>query len=533
MQIMERTEKKDYKVLVLDMQPITPPIGGGRLRLLGLYHGLGSKLPTRYVGTYDWPGEKFREQRLSNSLEEITIPLNPEHFSECKKWQERVKGKTVIDVTFFQLAHLSPRYVEYAQKEILNADIVIFTHPWVYPLVKDKLNKNHQFIVYDSHNVEGLLRMTLLDDGDFGTNIIKKLVMVEYELCHSADIVLACSHEDMQLFYHLYQIPFKKMRIVPNGVFTNQRAIYNQEKKRKIKKKLGMDNRTLAIFIGSSYQPNIDAANFICQTIAPKVPEITFAICGGVGDGLNKSYIEGKNISNVRVTGFLDEKEKSLYLTAADLAVNPMFSGSGTNIKMFDFMAAGLPILTTDIGARGIEEGSDSVFKICTEKDFVSEIRTILKDSKLKARLAKSARNLVEEKYSWECISANLGTLLHTWCTKLEKPKPFFTVIIPSYERHNLLKKLMKKLSAQTWRDFEVIIVDQSKEIWPDRNENYDFDLLYIHTDIKGAIKARNSAAFYARGEVLAFTYVDCEPLPDWLQNARSYFDQADIVGVE
>ena len=36
--------------------------------------------------------------------------------------------------------------------------------------------------------------------------------------------------------------------------------------------------------------------------------------------------------------------------------INPMISGSGTNIKMFDFMAAGLPIITTDIGARGIEE---------------------------------------------------------------------------------------------------------------------------------------------------------------------------------
>jgi hypothetical protein len=51
------TEKQIFQVTVLDMQPIDPPIGGGRLRLLGLYHGMGEYLPTTYIGSYDWPGE--------------------------------------------------------------------------------------------------------------------------------------------------------------------------------------------------------------------------------------------------------------------------------------------------------------------------------------------------------------------------------------------------------------------------------------------------------------------------------------------
>ena len=47
-------------VTVLDMQPIDPPVGGGRLRLLGLYHALGAGVQTTYVGTYDWPGMPHR-----------------------------------------------------------------------------------------------------------------------------------------------------------------------------------------------------------------------------------------------------------------------------------------------------------------------------------------------------------------------------------------------------------------------------------------------------------------------------------------
>ena len=521
-----------YKVVVLDMQPIEPPVGGGRLRLLGLYHDLGENLPTTYIGTYDWPGEKYRRLRLSMTLEEIDIPLSDEHFSASNEWQKRVNGKTIIDTAFHQLGHLSPQFVEYAQNQVIDADIVIFSHPWVYPLVKEKLRKNRQLMVYDSHNVEGVLRTTLLDDGGFGTEIVKKAVMVEYELCHSADLVLACSHEDRELFHRLYGVPYTKVRIVPNGVFIKHIVPAGQDTKERIKKELGLDGRPLVIFLGSYYPPNVEAANFICQSLAPNLPHIMFAICGGIGDGLNKDLGEKKTCTNIRVTGFLNEEQKLSYLRAADLAINPMFSGSGTNIKMFDFMAAGLPIISTPIGARGIEGGSNNALLVVPEKDFASTILKVIENSDLKISMSKSARNLVEEKYSWERISKNLGFLLHRWRSKMDT-KPFFTVIIPTYERHDYLSKLMKFLTAQKWQDFEVIVVDQSQEKWPGRNESYGFDFFYIHTEIKSTAKARNLGAFYARGEVLAFTDDDCEPRSEWLRNAFRYFSRPDVIGIE
>ena len=59
-------------------------LGGGRLRLLGLYHALGPRVKTLYVGTYDWPGPGYRRQMLSSSLEELLIPLSAEHFAEAR-----------------------------------------------------------------------------------------------------------------------------------------------------------------------------------------------------------------------------------------------------------------------------------------------------------------------------------------------------------------------------------------------------------------------------------------------------------------
>ena len=72
---MGQNQTDFYRVVVLDMQPIDPPIGGGRLRLLGLYHALGINLPTTYIGSFDWPVTSARKHKLSPNLEEIDIPL--------------------------------------------------------------------------------------------------------------------------------------------------------------------------------------------------------------------------------------------------------------------------------------------------------------------------------------------------------------------------------------------------------------------------------------------------------------------------
>ena len=62
------------------MQPIEPAVGGGRLRLFGLYHASGRICPTTYVGTYDWPGPGYRDHQLTPTLREIDVPLSDRHL---------------------------------------------------------------------------------------------------------------------------------------------------------------------------------------------------------------------------------------------------------------------------------------------------------------------------------------------------------------------------------------------------------------------------------------------------------------------
>lgn len=517
-------------VATLDMQPIDPPVGGGRLRLLGLYHDLGDDLTCHYVGSYDWPDEPFRDHWLSPGLREISVPLSDAHHAAAAALGVQCNGKTVIDLAFSQQGMMSPEFVERVRKEVARADVVVFSHPWVYPLVRDCLQPRH-VVVYDSQNVEGYLRAQLLDESNPPeAALLRKVVADEYDLGSRADLILACSHEDLLRFNRIYEFDPASMRVIPNGVMAFEMLPPSAEQRVAIRRKLGLaEDAFIAIFIGSPYGPNRDAADFIVQRLAPALPGVTFVVAGGVGEAVSS---RGKNVV---CTGRIDEEGKRDWLRAADMAVNPMFSGSGTNIKMFDFMAVGLPVVVTETGARGIAEGMPPCYLqvAASETGFVEGIQRLQHDAELRQTIGQEARRQVETGYSWERISRHLGNVLRNQARWAGQRPPTFSVIVPSYERHGKLAELMTALAAQIERDFEVIIVDQSASRWPDEHRSFGIPVTYIHTRIKGAVPARNTGAAVAAGRILAFTDDDCLPEEDWLFNARSYFNNDAVVGVE
>jgi glycosyltransferase involved in cell wall biosynthesis len=402
------------RVTVIDMQPISPAVGGGRMRLLGLYHGL--HLPVTYVGTYDWSGEKFRDQMLSPTLREIVVPLSDEHLAAAERLKAQVGGKTAIDAAFHTQVALSPAFLEETRKRTADAEIVVISHPWCYPQVREVIDRKRQLLIYDAHNVEGYLKFTLLDDeGGVGSKIVRGLTEVEFQLCHEADAILTCSSEDRVLFSKLYGSGFRKARVVPNGVFTTRIRPSDPSLRRRARRQLGLRKPRTALFLGSHYQPNVDAALFIAHQLAPRLPEVVFLIAGGVSSALQSGAIP----ANVKVLGVVDETTKEVLLHAADLALNPMFAGSGTAIKMFDFMAASLPVVSTAIGARGIVEKTNEGIVVAPAEHFAAEIVALLADDARRDDLGKRNRRTVEDRFSWERISANLGRLLlDSWTEK-------------------------------------------------------------------------------------------------------------------
>jgi glycosyltransferase involved in cell wall biosynthesis/GT2 family glycosyltransferase len=516
------------RVTVLDMQPITPTVGGGRQRLLGLYHALGQDIACTYVGSYDWPGESLRDQQLTPGLREIIVPLSAAHHRAASELSRRTGGRTVIDMAFADQVHLSGEYLAAIRKHAMEADVVVFSHPWCYAAVADLLREG-QLIVYDSQNVEGLLRMSLHDDLPAADPLVRGVVALEYRLCSEADLILACSQEDREMFARLYGVSWNKLCLAPNGIFAFAHELPTEQQREATKQALGVDKQLLVIFVGSNYGPNNDAAAFVVGKLSPARPDVAFAIIGGCCDGLKGRIIP----ANVRLLGTLDEESKQAWMRAADVAVNPLAAGSGTSIKMFDFMAAGLPTVTTRIGARGISSHGIPPFLVADLDGFGQALDGLLEDAGRREDYAARGRKNVQSFYAWERISPALGRQLAVRLAAKSRPRPHFTVVIPTYERHQLLDQLMLKLDAQAERDFEVIVVDQSASPWPAAHAVRRFPLRYVHSEIRGAVAARNLGGSLATGQIIAFTDDDCEPAVDWLKNGRGWFEAPDVVGVE
>ena len=164
--------------------------------------------------------------------------------------------------------------------------------------------------------------------------------------------------------------------------------------------------------------------------------------------------------------------------------------------------------------------------------DWLNELRH---NTRLRASLAAESRKLAEESYDWLHISAQLGKLIieRSRAKSSHGGTPYFTVVIPSYERPASLKKLLELLSRQVFADFEVVVVDQSATPFELGLLRCNFTLQYIHTTERGPAKSRNLGIKHARGQVLAFTDDDCEPDIHWLANAYKHFQDEGIVGLE
>ena len=83
-----------------------------------------------------------------------------------------------------------------------------------------------------------------------------------------------------------------------------------------------------------------------------------------------------------------------------------MFSGSGTNLKMLDYFAAGLPVVSSPAGARGLELSSDDCI-VCPADQYIPKIEELLNDPAQCDRLGANARQLAVNRYAWSMIAAD------------------------------------------------------------------------------------------------------------------------------
>ena len=152
--------------------------------------------------------------------------------------------------------------------------------------------------------------------------------------------------------------------------------------------------------MGSWHGPNLEAARIAFQ-LSSIFQESTFFIVGSAG----LAFADHELPLNVILFGELEEDEKQMVMCASDVAINPMVSGSGSNLKMLDFLAYGLPVISTEFGARGFNLEPDLHY-ICSEIEaFPLELCKFFSMQDRYKKIGPSGRAFVKESYTWEYIA--------------------------------------------------------------------------------------------------------------------------------
>lgn len=258
-------------------------------------------------------------------------------------------------------------------------------------------------LIYHSHNVEYTLRK------DKHNRFIAEITRwAEGRILHEVDIATTVSHVDCRQFECLYGI---KPEILPNGVDIDTFDQVSITQIEFVKKNYKLTDKTI-LFMGSYlYKPNQEGIDFLIKKVMPKVvqrqPAVRLAIVGG-----EVPYKKPWLIT----PGCIPFQELPVFIKSCTIGVAPIFSGSGTRLKILEYMAAGKPVVSTAKGVEGIKAKEGIDFLVAEEEaDFAVAICQLLTDRILSDSIGDKGQKSVRKFYSWKKILEGFPGSLQTF----------------------------------------------------------------------------------------------------------------------
>lgn len=207
---------------------------------------------------------------------------------------------------------------------------------------------------------------------------------------------LVCSPEDLGYLKQVHKVD--NIRVLPNGVdlttFTGEEHDYSQSQS--------------ILFTGNmDYAPNIDAVIYFVNEILPLIhlqhPDTTFVIAGQRPVEKVLDLASDKVI----VTGFV--KDLAEVYASSSVVVAPLRFGAGTQNKVLEAMAMGVPVVCTNIGflGLGIESGEGAIMQ--TEAPmFAASVCELLSSASYRKQVGQKAKEVVRTRFDWDVIASTL-----------------------------------------------------------------------------------------------------------------------------
>lgn len=243
----------------------------------------------------------------------------------------------------------------------------------------------------------------------------KRVRRYEVDIMKSFDSGTVVANFDRD--YLLNQDENLKLSVVPMGVdlkyfhhnFVNGENTTETDISSTEQDELDIHDDKILLFTGTmNYFPNSDAVVYFCQEILPLIqkqhPEVIFYI---VGNHPTKQVKQLEKHDGVVVTGYVPDIRP--YFEKASIFVAPLRAGSGIQTKNLEAMAMQTPVVTTSIGAMGLEaEQEKEVIIADTPEGFAQRVIDLIENPKRRKSVAMAGRKRVEISYDWSVLVERL-----------------------------------------------------------------------------------------------------------------------------
>jgi glycosyltransferase involved in cell wall biosynthesis len=298
-------------------------------------------------------------------------------------------------------------YIKSVEEHLKNMgdryDLVIFsrveTAQRFMGTVKDFCKKAKTlFITVDLHFLR-LERIAILEKSKSIGIMAQKIKKQELNIMKRMDISTVISAYEYDLLLKVKGTLKTKLRLLP----------YTRQVEKKIKT---FDERKDIVFVGGfQHQPNIDAVKFFVSEIMPHIqkliPNLKFYI---VGSQMTQE-IKALEASDIVIQGFV--QDLSSFLSTFKFSVVPLRIGAGIKGKIGTSLSLGLPVISTSIGAEGMElKNKKNVIIEDKVQAFAEKLVSAYKDKRLWDRLSKNGLAFAEKNWSANKGYDNLSSIL-------------------------------------------------------------------------------------------------------------------------
>jgi glycosyltransferase involved in cell wall biosynthesis len=393
------SEKKS-KALFLSAEAPYPLIGGGPLRSASLLEYLAQRHAVHLI-VFRQPGDPDPSLALPpGRVERLDVIDLPYHSKRPVARAVRNASRIIRNrpPLLDRFSGAADRISKLLARN--RYDTAIIEHFWCAPYV-EQVRPHSNRVILDLHNIESVWHKSLAaSEIALRSWVLRRFatasVALERTWLPKFDFILATSTADAELVRPL--AAGVKVVVYPN-------ALPEVAEPPRLE-------RLAVVFSGNlEYQPNISAVRFFHESIWPLLasrwPELMWRIVGKNPDAI-LDLVAGD--PRIEVTGFVQDAVS--VIAECQVAVIPLLAGSGTRVKILEAWAAGTPVISTTIGAEGLDCSDETHLLIADDPcRFADSISRLLASPEDRSRIGSAGRRLFEDRYTWSAAWRKLDSI--------------------------------------------------------------------------------------------------------------------------